>query len=55
VSADALHTQHELARLLVEEKHADYCFTVKDNQLTLKADIHTLFDSVAFPPSAPNR
>ncbi len=55
VTADALHTQHELARLLVEEKHADYCFTVKDNQPTLKADIDTLFDSVAFPPSAPNR
>ena len=54
VTADALHTQRELARLLVEEKGADYCFTVKDNQPTLKQDIATLFELVSIPPSAPN-
>jgi hypothetical protein len=50
VTADALHTQQELARFLVEDKKADYCFTVKDNQPTLKQDIAQLFESVAFPP-----
>lgn len=51
VTADALHTQTETARYLVEEKHADYLFTVKDNQPTLKQDIHDLRLD-AFPPSA---
>ena len=32
VTADAMHTQQALARYLVEEKQAHYCFTVKDNQ-----------------------
>lgn len=54
VTADAMHTQHDLARFVVEKKHANYCFTVKDNQPTLKADIDTLFDLEPFPPSAPN-
>jgi hypothetical protein len=54
VTADALHTQRELARLLVTDKGADYCFTVKDNQPTLKQDIAELFEPVAFPPSARN-
>lgn len=53
VSLDALHTQQETARYLIEEKHADYLFTVKDNQPTLKADIEAL-NLAAFPPSAPN-
>jgi len=39
VTADALHTQKELANYVVEEKKADYLFTVKDNQPTLLADI----------------
>lgn len=51
VTADALHTQRELACFLVEEKGADYCLTVKDNQPTLKQDIAEWFESVAFPPS----
>ena len=51
VTADALHTQTETARYLVEEKQADYLFTVKDNQPTLKQDIHDLRLD-AFPPSA---
>ncbi|MGH9447899.1 MAG: ISAs1 family transposase, partial [Terriglobia bacterium] len=51
VTADALHTQTETARYLVEEKKADYLFTVKDNQPTLKQDIADL-NLKAFPPSA---
>ena len=39
VTADALHTQQETARYLVEDKQAHYLFTVKDNQPTLKDDI----------------
>lgn len=35
VTADALHTQKDLARFIVEEKGADYLFTVKDNQPTM--------------------
>ncbi len=50
VTADALHTQTETARFLVEEKQADYVFTVKENQATLKQDIATL-QLDAFPPS----
>ena len=34
ITADALHTQRETARFLVEEKGAHYLFTVKDNQKT---------------------
>jgi predicted transposase YbfD/YdcC len=70
VTADALLTQREIARHLVEDKHADYVFTVKDNQPTLREDISDLFalqeqearqqacqkpsKSEAFPPSAPD-
>ena|SRR5882672_5995347 len=50
VTADALHTQSELANFL-KEKGADYVLTVKDNQPTLKQDIAELFGSAAFPPS----
>lgn len=50
VTADALHTQRELARFVVEDKGADYCLTVKDNQPTLKQDIASWFESESFPP-----
>ena len=46
VTADALLTQREIARHLVEDKHADYVFTVKDNQPTLRKDIAALFASL---------
>ncbi len=49
VTADALHTQQETARYLVENKHADYVFIVKDNQATLRKDIADL-NGKAFPP-----
>jgi hypothetical protein len=54
VTLDAMHTQEATARYLVEEKKADYLFTVKDNQPTLKQDIADLH-SEAFPPSTRNR
>ncbi len=51
VTADAMHTQKETATFIVEDKKADYVFTVKDNQPTLREDIADLrLDS--FPPSA---
>jgi urease gamma subunit len=53
VTLDALHTQKETARYLVEEKQSDYLFIVKDNQRTLKKDIDDLH-LVDFPPSTPN-
>jgi hypothetical protein len=52
VTADALHTQKNLARWLVEEKKADYCLTVKDNQPTLRQEIAEMLESGAFPPGA---
>ena len=42
VTADAMHTQRETARYIVEEKKAHYLFTVKDNQKTLHAEIAAL-------------
>ena len=54
VTADALHTQTDLARYLVEQKQADYVFVAKDNQPTLRADIEAL-DWGSFPPSGPDK
>lgn len=50
ITADAMHTQKETARHIVEDKKADYLFTVKDNQPSLRADI-ALLQLEAFPPS----
>lgn len=52
ITADAMHTQKETARFLVEDKKADYVFTVKENQPTLLQDIQDL-GLEAFPPSEP--
>jgi len=49
VTADALHTQRESARFLVEDKQAHYLFTVKENQPTLYADLQAL-ETAHFPP-----
>jgi len=38
VTGDALLTQKEIAAYIVEEKKADYLFTVKGNQKTLLSD-----------------
>ncbi len=44
ITADALHTQVKTARFIVKEKQADYLFTVKENQPTLRDDIAALDD-----------
>ena len=51
ITADAMHTQKDTARFIVEEKGAEYLFTVKDNQPTLKQDIENLSIEV-FSPGA---
>jgi len=43
ISADALLTQREFARYLVEDRQAHYHFTVKGNQPTLLQDIARFF------------
>lgn len=48
VSLDALHTQDQTARALVLEHGADYLFTVKDNQPTVRQNIEKL---VTAPPA----
>jgi hypothetical protein len=50
ITADAMHTQTETARFIVEEKKADYLFIVKNNQPTLRQDISAL-KLESFPPS----
>jgi predicted transposase YbfD/YdcC len=42
ITADALLTQTKIARYIVEDRKADFVFTVKDNQPSLKSDIETL-------------
>ena len=49
VTLDALHTQKDTADFIVNKKNADYLFTVKDNQPSLKQHIKDL-GMVAFPP-----
>ncbi len=48
---DALHTNQETARLIVQELGADYLFTVKANQETLHQMVCGLLPARAFPPS----
>jgi len=43
VTGDALLTQREIARHLVQDKQAEYVFTVKDNHPTVRRDIAELF------------
>ena len=54
VTGDAMYAQKEVAKYVVEQKKADYVFTVKDNQPTLKKDIEDL-GLEAFPPSGPDK
>ncbi|MGH8755800.1 MAG: hypothetical protein ACREU0_08275, partial [Burkholderiales bacterium] len=44
ISADALLTQRDFARYLVEDRHAHYHFTVKGNQPRLLEDLTLYFD-----------
>lgn len=48
---DALHTNQETARLVVQELGADYLFTVKTNQETLHKTVCGLLQARAFSPS----
>jgi len=50
VSADALHTQADTARHLVQERDADYLLTVKNNQPTLRAACERLLPEPSFSP-----
>jgi hypothetical protein len=54
VTGDALLAQREIARHLVEDKKAHYCFAVKDNQESLRADIEAL-RMESFPPCSCRR
>ena len=52
VTADALHTPQETARYRVEEKKADYLFTVQDNPPTFKQDIADLHLESSIPKTS---
>lgn len=56
VTADALHTQSETARIVVQDKGADFLFPVKGNQPGLADNLQQLAQSLAgaFSPSGPN-
>jgi len=48
ITADALLTQRKLAQYLIE-RNADYVFTVKGNQPTLREDIRLIFEERGRP------
>jgi len=54
VTADALHTQTETARIIVQEGGADYLFTVKGNQKGVAKNVQQLYQGLAhaFSPSS---
>jgi len=54
VTADAMHTQTETARIVVQEKGGDYLFTVKGNQKGVADNARELYKNLAraFSPSA---
>lgn len=52
ITADALLTQREFARHLVEDRHAHYHFTVKANQKTLLDDVSYFFEQNKAKPDA---
>jgi hypothetical protein len=54
VILDALHTNQQTARLVVQEAGADYLFTVKTNQETLHKTVSGLLEARAFFPSGPD-
>ena len=51
VSADALYTNSENARLIVQEKGGDYLLSVKDNQPTLEQHLQGQLQSAPFLPT----
>lgn len=56
VGLDALHTQVDTARDLVQECGADYLLTIKGNQKGLRSTVKTLLTATTavFPPSGKN-
>lgn len=50
ITADALLTQRDLAKYLVEQRNAHYHFTVKGNQKNLLEDIAHYFDNLNKEP-----
>lgn len=56
VTADALNTQSETARIVVQDRGADYLFTVKGNQPGVADNVQELYNSLsgAFSPSGPD-
>lgn len=43
ITCDALNTQTKLARAVIEDKHADYCFALKENQDHLYKEVQGWF------------
>lgn len=54
VVLDALHTNAETARQIVQDLGADYLFTVKTNQKSLYPTVQKLLAAEAFFPSGQN-
>jgi len=56
VTADALNTQTQTARIIVQDKGGDYLFTVKGNQPGVADNVQQLYRSLsrAFSPSGQN-
>lgn len=57
VSADAMHTHAETARIIVKDRSADYLFTAKGNQPTVADSVRQLYNGLqhAFSPSTGRR
>ena len=55
VTADAMNTQTETARIIVQDKGADYLFTVKGNQKGVCENAQQLYQGLshAFSPLKP--
>ena len=54
VVLDALHTQDETARQIVQQLGADYLLTIKENQKGLHQTVRGLLSARAFSPSQPS-
>jgi predicted transposase YbfD/YdcC len=54
LTADAMHTQTETARIVVQQKGGDYLFTVKGNQKGVADNARELYQNLScdFSPSA---
>lgn len=53
VVLDALHTHQQTARQIVQDLGADFLFTIKTNQESLRQTVHGLLAAGAFSPSGP--